>query len=1115
MGIESEDTAFLGLFAPIESGQCEICGERHIVDSCTLIEGFTDHICDTPTLSYARLTLPDGLEVRELSDGSKTVITTKPISKGLKFGPFIAKTSTLIDVRIEFPIKVFLNESESVYLETYEEIFCNWMCLVLPASSAEEQNMICFQVKGSIYFCSLRNIEKGEELRVWYAPYYAEKMGAHSFPRPSKLIHSSDEEFQEIFESLQRGIEMQDHQYLPKLRKRRRPPKKLMHEENYYREMPPDVLPGELLGAERRSEWECSTCGQVEENVAAFARHLRTHLRLSKPSLRCPHCKVNFRKDISYRIHLEICNKKALEKNSNAKNLSDLGLNQTIYTVKVVNPGAAISSDVISVDDNNVTSQSVNVDISKNLHPEAFTNCKPDSSSIDTSKSMDLANNAWNISERHGETDKSETIATQSACLRPEDKIDKNKNCKFQQLQNGEENMEENLIVKSHLNPPILDLSDDIDFHLTKSFDEMISDDCNLKHSRTLDLFGTVEPSLIPPDVTNPHNSSLESTSFYSLEKNEFLQTDFATCNDVTDEERNRIVEKLLTETEDNFFASDYEITDGCCSDNAKVDQTNEETHANKVVTRDNQSKPGGDFKCDICSKAFTKSIYLYRHLRKHTGEFKCNSCFMVFARNENLQNHRRSCSIAKDTQDSIRQMRIVCKYCRLQFYSLSSLHQHMEEHYCSGDTWSCRCHLISNSAELFLTHNCPFSNGKTCTLCGKKFNSQKEFIEHKNYPTLRTHVKPDRSLLCEFCGIMHTSITGARLHRHRHHEKTYSCSTCGERFSRMDGLVIHSQKHENVLWECPICLKKLKSEKGLSHHQKSMHTEPSHTCRFCDKIHGKSVFQCEDCQEVFTQKLQLCKHRSRHLRYQCAYCKVQCRYRSSLKRHLAAFHKDKSKEWDNTQFLTNVQQVKVSINKHAEGREEGGSVPTVHNASASNILQTAADDLMEEDNVDDPDEAMEDVQMPDISQLTTTNLVTTMADGNTQNVSFDINVLQGTDDIQQLVSLDGEVLSMPVAFVQDIPSPSGLTTLDDQCPVVMNFPVVLPDGCLLLNNDLVTKQPSEDDSTLINISDIQTISGSTSAFILTDESVSESDQLLSDNVLYYVIDPAATESME
>ncbi|XP_054261425.1 uncharacterized protein LOC128985678 isoform X2 [Macrosteles quadrilineatus] len=1038
MGIESEDTAFLGLFAPIESGQCEICGERHIVDSCTLIEGFTDHICDTPTLSYARLTLPDGLEVRELSDGSKTVITTKPISKGLKFGPFIAKTSTLIDVRIEFPIKVFLNESESVYLETYEEIFCNWMCLVLPASSAEEQNMICFQVKGSIYFCSLRNIEKGEELRVWYAPYYAEKMGAHSFPRPSKLIHSSDEEFQEIFESLQRGIEMQDHQYLPKLRKRRRPPKKLMHEENYYREMPPDVLPGELLGAERRSEWECSTCGQVEENVAAFARHLRTHLRLSKPSLRCPHCKVNFRKDISYRIHLEICNKKALEKNSNAKNLSDLGLNQTIYTVKVVNPGAAISSDVISVDDNNVTSQSVNVDISKNLHPEAFTNCKPDSSSIDTSKSMDLANNAWNISERHGETDKSETIATQSACLRPEDKIDKNKNCKFQQLQNGEENMEENLIVKSHLNPPILDLSDDIDFHLTKSFDEMISDDCNLKHSRTLDLFGTVEPSLIPPDVTNPHNSSLESTSFYSLEKNEFLQTDFATCNDVTDEERNRIVEKLLTETEDNFFASDYEITDGCCSDNAKVDQTNEETHANKVVTRDNQSKPGGDFKCDICSKAFTKSIYLYRHLRKHTGEFKCNSCFMVFARNENLQNHRRSCSIAKDTQDSIRQMRIVCKYCRLQFYSLSSLHQHMEEHYCSGDTWSCRCHLISNSAELFLTHNCPFSNGKTCTLCGKKFNSQKEFIEHKNYPTLRTHVKPDRSLLCEFCGIMHTSITGARLHRHRHHEKTYSCSTCGERFSRMDGLVIHSQKHENVLWECPICLKKLKSEKGLSHHQKSMHTEPSHTCRFCDKIHGKSVFQCEDCQEVFTQKLQLCKHRSRHLRYQCAYCKVQCRYRSSLKRHLAAFHKDKSKEWDNTQFLTNVQQVKVSINKHAEGREEGGSVPTVHNASASNILQTAADDLMEEDNVD-----------------------------------------------------------------------------DDQCPVVMNFPVVLPDGCLLLNNDLVTKQPSEDDSTLINISDIQTISGSTSAFILTDESVSESDQLLSDNVLYYVIDPAATESME
>lgn len=39
---------------------------------------------------------------------TKTVFATKPFPKGVQFGPFIAKTSTLVDVRIDYPLKVGL-----------------------------------------------------------------------------------------------------------------------------------------------------------------------------------------------------------------------------------------------------------------------------------------------------------------------------------------------------------------------------------------------------------------------------------------------------------------------------------------------------------------------------------------------------------------------------------------------------------------------------------------------------------------------------------------------------------------------------------------------------------------------------------------------------------------------------------------------------------------------------------------------------------------------------------------------------------------------------------------------------------------------------------------------
>lgn len=59
-----------------------------------------------------------------------------------------------------------------------------------------------FKVKKSIYFCTFKEIKKGQELKAWYAPHYAEKMGASV----QNMVHSSDEEFQEIVRSVSASL---------------------------------------------------------------------------------------------------------------------------------------------------------------------------------------------------------------------------------------------------------------------------------------------------------------------------------------------------------------------------------------------------------------------------------------------------------------------------------------------------------------------------------------------------------------------------------------------------------------------------------------------------------------------------------------------------------------------------------------------------------------------------------------------------------------------------------------------------------------------------------------------------------------------------------------------
>lgn len=125
--------------------------------------------------------------------------------------------------------------------------------------------------------------------------------------------------------------------------------------------------------------------------------------------------------------------------------------------------------------------------------------------------------------------------------------------------------------IKCKISTSIFDLSDDIDFNMIDSFEDLTSEGSSLeksslvsKGSRNLDLSFEFAPQSIVP--------CLDVSTFYSHDKTGFLPISFTSCEDVTDEEKNRIVESLLLDTDSKFQNSDYEVTDGCVSEDPEAD---------------------------------------------------------------------------------------------------------------------------------------------------------------------------------------------------------------------------------------------------------------------------------------------------------------------------------------------------------------------------------------------------------------------------------------------------------------------------------------------------------------------------------------------------------------
>ncbi|XP_013418379.1 zinc finger protein 768 isoform X3 [Lingula anatina] len=215
-------------------------------------------------------------------------------------------------------------------------------------------------------------------------------------------------------------------------------------------------------------------------------------------------------------------------------------------------------------------------------------------------------------------------------------------------------------------------------------------------------------------------------------------------------------------------------------------------------------------YKCDICSKAFSRSNTLVTHKRIHTGEkpFKCEVCGRAFRQPGNLTRHRLTHTTVKP---------YVCAQCNKAFNRASNLHTHMRTH----------------------TSFKPF----VCQYCGKGFHQK---IDMKIHSYTHTGEKPHK---CKTCGRGFKQLTHLTYHMRTHSDrKMYQCPTCGKGFNQKGNLQAHIYGHTGERpHRCEVCGKGFTLASTLNTHR---------------RIHADNKpFSCQHCGKDFYQKNALKSH--------------------------------------------------------------------------------------------------------------------------------------------------------------------------------------------------------------------------------------------------------------
>ncbi|XP_075940622.1 PR domain zinc finger protein 1 [Anarhichas minor] len=175
--------------------------EDKFEEKCTYIvkDQLLDEAPENNGKTRAERSLPRNLSLKCSHSSAEVLgVTSKElIPKGTRFGPLVGESYTnetlLKDADRKYFWRVFSEGYLHHILDGLNEERSNWMRYVNPACSVEEQNLIACQSGLEIYFYTIKPLQLGQELLVWYCPEFAQRC---NYPPLGQLAIDNIEESQ-------------------------------------------------------------------------------------------------------------------------------------------------------------------------------------------------------------------------------------------------------------------------------------------------------------------------------------------------------------------------------------------------------------------------------------------------------------------------------------------------------------------------------------------------------------------------------------------------------------------------------------------------------------------------------------------------------------------------------------------------------------------------------------------------------------------------------------------------------------------------------------------------------------------------------------------------------
>ncbi|XP_052260242.1 uncharacterized protein LOC127864550 isoform X5 [Dreissena polymorpha] len=150
-------------------GDCPVHGPYNYIQDKEVQEG-------DPLKAYH--TLPECLEIKSSKKvrAGLGVFSKVGLASRIMFGPYRGDIIT-DNPKSGYCWQIYKEGKASHFVDAQNKATSNWMRYVNCAMKEADQNLVAFQYKGGIYYCTLKPISPEEELLVWYGDEFARELG--------------------------------------------------------------------------------------------------------------------------------------------------------------------------------------------------------------------------------------------------------------------------------------------------------------------------------------------------------------------------------------------------------------------------------------------------------------------------------------------------------------------------------------------------------------------------------------------------------------------------------------------------------------------------------------------------------------------------------------------------------------------------------------------------------------------------------------------------------------------------------------------------------------------------------------------------------------------------